>query len=151
MVYLQGQNVLANVTFTTVRDAIMVEYEQTSCPSTLAIQKISVVKCKGKSPQFKEQTNTNQSAPKALGDTPSGDAYKKKRQGSKGKVHAIVSSALVPPSVYNHMQEFHHVVPTMAAPIPAPRPQIVVGGPSRVPISSVPSTVVSYNSSGISY
>jgi hypothetical protein len=30
MVYLQGQNVLANVTFAMVRDAIMAEYEQTS-------------------------------------------------------------------------------------------------------------------------
>jgi energy-converting hydrogenase Eha subunit E len=32
MVYLQRQNVLANVTFAAVRDAIMAEFEQTSCP-----------------------------------------------------------------------------------------------------------------------
>jgi gag-polypeptide of LTR copia-type len=31
MVYLQGQNVLANVTFAAVRDAIMAEFERTSC------------------------------------------------------------------------------------------------------------------------
>jgi gag-polypeptide of LTR copia-type len=37
MVHLQGQNVLANVTFALVRDAIMAEFEQTSCPSSLAI------------------------------------------------------------------------------------------------------------------
>jgi hypothetical protein len=32
MVYLQRQNVLANVTFASVRDAIMAEFEQTSPP-----------------------------------------------------------------------------------------------------------------------
>jgi gag-polypeptide of LTR copia-type len=79
MVYLQGQNVLANVTFAMVRDAITVEYEQTSCPSTLAVQKISAVKHKGKSPQFREQTNTYKFAPKASDDAPSRDAPKKKR------------------------------------------------------------------------
>jgi gag-polypeptide of LTR copia-type len=56
MVYLQRQNVLANVTFASVRDAIMAEFELTSCPSSLAIQKISAVKRKGNSPTFKEQT-----------------------------------------------------------------------------------------------
>ena len=50
MVYLQAQNVLANVTFALVRDAIMAEYEWTAHPSTLATQKVSAVKCKGKSP-----------------------------------------------------------------------------------------------------
>ena len=50
MVYVQGVNTLANVTFTTVRDAIMAEYEQTARPSTLAAQKMSAVKRKGKSP-----------------------------------------------------------------------------------------------------
>ena len=54
MVYLQGQNALANVTFTLVRDTIMVEYEQTACPSALAAQRVSAVKRKGKSPQFRE-------------------------------------------------------------------------------------------------
>jgi hypothetical protein len=80
MVYLQGQNVLANVTFTSVRDAIMAEFEQTSHPSSLAVQKISAVKRKGKSPTFKEQTSTNKSsAPKAFGDAPHGAPEKKKR------------------------------------------------------------------------
>jgi hypothetical protein len=135
MIYLQGHSVLANVTFAAVRDAIMAEYEQTSRPSSLAVQKISAVKRKGKSPQFKEQTKSNP-APKASGDAPSGDAPKKKRRGSqkgKGKVHAIVSSALVPPSVSNPMQEIHHVAPIVAAPTLAPRLQIVVGGPSCAP------------------
>ena len=79
MVYLQGVNALANVTFTTVRDAIMAEYEQTARPSTLATQRVSAVKRKGKSPQFREQTQPNKFVPKASGDAPSGDAPKKKR------------------------------------------------------------------------
>ena len=79
MVYLQGVNALANVTFATVRDAIMAEYEWTARPSALAAQKISAVKRKGKSPQFREQTQTNKFVPKASGDAPSGDAPKKKR------------------------------------------------------------------------
>jgi hypothetical protein len=89
MVHLQGQNVLANVTFAAVRDAIMAEFERTSHPSSLAIQKISAVKCKGKSPTFKEQTRTNQSsAPKASSDAPQEAPDKKKRRGGKkAKVH----------------------------------------------------------------
>ena len=79
MVYLQAQNVLANMTFASVRDAIMAEYERTAHPSTLAAQKISAVKRKGKSPQFKEQTYSNKFVPKASGDAPSGHAPKKKR------------------------------------------------------------------------
>ena len=154
MVYLQGVNALANVTFTSVSDAIMVEYERTARPSTLAAQKISVVKRKGKSPQFREQTQTNKFVPKASGNAPSGEAPKKKRRGGqkgKGKVHAIVSSALVPQSVTNCMQESHHVAPVMAAPTLAPYvPGIVVGGPSHAPVS-VPTTVASFNSSGVSY
>ena len=155
MVYLWGQNVLANVTFAAVRDAIMVEYEWTSHPSTLAVQKISAVKHKGKSPQFREQICTNQSfAPKASGDAPSGDAPKKKRWGGqkgKGKVHAIVSSALVPKSVTKCLQETHHVAPSQAAPALAPIvSSTVVGGPSCAPVS-IPTTVVSFNSSGVSH
>ena len=154
MVYVQGVNALANVTFTMVRDAIMAEYEQTARPSTLAAQKISAVKRKGKSPQFREQTQTNKFVPKASGDAPSGEAPKKKRRGGqkgKGKVHAIVSSALIPQSVTNRMQESHHVAPVMAAPTPAPYvPGTVVGGPSRAPVS-VPVTIASFKSSGVTY
>jgi hypothetical protein len=80
MVYLQGQNVLANVTFASVRDAIMAEFEWTSRPSSLAMQKISAVKHKAKSPTFKEQTSTDKSsAPKASSDAPQGAPGNKKR------------------------------------------------------------------------
>ena len=79
MVYLQGINALANVTFASVSDAIMVEYEWTARPSALAAQKISAVKRKGKSPQFREQTHPNKFVPKASGDVPLGEAPKKKR------------------------------------------------------------------------
>jgi gag-polypeptide of LTR copia-type len=153
MIYLQGQNVLANVTFAVVRDAIMAEFERTSHPSTLTVQKISAVKHKGKSPQFTEQSSTKSPVlPKASGSASSGDAPKKKRRGGKkAKAHAIVSSALVPDSVLKRMQESHHVVPTIAAPAPAPqRLIIVVGGPSRAP-KNVPATVASFNSSSVSY
>jgi hypothetical protein len=80
MIYLQGQNVLANVTFAAVRDAIMAEYERTSRPSSLAVQKISAVKRKGKSPNFTEQSSTNKSpAPKASGSAPREVARKQRR------------------------------------------------------------------------
>jgi hypothetical protein len=51
---------------------------------------------------------------------------------------------------YENRNKTHHVAPIMATPTLAPRLQIVVGGPSRAPIN-VPSTVASFNSSGISY
>ena len=66
-------------------------------------------------------------------------------------MHAIVSSALVPQTVTNRMQETHHVVPVMAAPTPVPyAPGIVVGGPSHAPVSA-PVTIASFNSSGVTY
>jgi hypothetical protein len=103
-------------------------------------------------PTFREQTCTNQSsAPKASGDAPQGAPDKKKRQGGKkARVHAIISSALIPKSVAKHLQESHHVEAPAASPTPAYRTGIVVGGPSYAPVS-VPSTIASFNSSGISF
>jgi hypothetical protein len=126
--------------------------ETLTCPSSLAVQKISAVKRKGKSPTFKEQTCTNQSsAPKASGDAPQGAPDKKKRLGGKKtKVHAIVSSALIPESVAKRLQKLHHVEAPAASPTLAYRTSIVVGGPSCAPVS-VPSTIASFNSSGISF
>jgi hypothetical protein len=120
--------------------------------SSLAVQKISAVKYKGKSPTFKEQIRTNQSsAPKAFSDAPQEAPNKKKRQGGKkAKVHVIVSSALIPESVAKRLQESHHVEAPAASPTPAYRTGILVGGPSHAPVS-VPSTIASINSSGISY
>ena len=79
------------------------------------MHKISAVKCKGKSPTYSKQTKTKPAPPKASGDVPSGAPKKKTRRGGKGKaeVHAIISSALVPPSVTNRMQKTHHA----AAPV----------------------------------
>jgi hypothetical protein len=121
-------------------------------PSSLAVQRISAVKCKGKSPTFKEQTCTNQlSALKASGEAPQGALDKKKRRGGKkAKVHAIVSSALIPESVAKCLQESHHVEAPVASPTAVYRTGIVVGGPSCAPVS-VPSIIASFNSSGISY
>jgi hypothetical protein len=65
-------------------------------------------------------------------------------------VHAIVSSALIPESVAKCLRESHHVEAPAASPTPAYRTGIVVGGPSRAPVS-VPSTIASIDSSGISY
>ena len=83
---------------------------------------------------------------------PNKDAPKKKRQGGKkAKVHAIVSSALVPQSVLNRMQETHHVAPSQAAPALVHIVSgTVVGGPLHASVS-VQNTMVSFHSSGISY
>ena len=87
---------MATTTFIGVRDAIMAEFKCSMHPSTIAAHHISVVKHKGKSPTYTEQTSTK-SAPKASSDAPSGTPKKKTRRGGKGKVkvHTIVSSALV--------------------------------------------------------
>ena len=104
-IYSQLNQTLATTTFLGVRDAIMAKFERAMCPSTLAMHKISAVKCKGKSPMYSEQTKTKSAPPKASSDTPSGAPKKKTRRGGKGKakVHAIVSSSLVPPSVTNRL------------------------------------------------
>ena len=108
-IYSQSNQMLATTTFLGVRDAIMAEFEHTTCPSTLAMHKISAVKCKGKSPTYSKQTKTKSAPPKASSDAPSGTSKKKTRRGGKGKskVHAIVSRALVLPSVTNRLQETH--------------------------------------------
>ena len=66
--YSQSNQTLATTTFLGVRDAIMAEFECATCPSTLAMHKISAVKHKGKSPTFSKQTKTKSAPPKASGD-----------------------------------------------------------------------------------
>ena len=63
----------------------------------------------------------------------------------------IVSSAFVPPSVTNRMQETHHAVALMAAPLSAPAMASTwVGGPSRAPVQ-VPMTIMLFKPSGVTY
>ena len=108
-IYSQANRTLATTTFIGVRDAIMAEFEHSMCPSTIAAHCISTVKREGKSPTYTKQTSIKSAPPKASGDVPSGAPKKKARRGGKGKakVHAILSSALVPPSVTNRLQETH--------------------------------------------
>ena len=78
-IYSQANQTLATTTFIGVRDAIMAEYERTTCPSTISTHHISAVKRKGKSPTFTEQTQTKSAPPhfKASGDAPSQGAPSK--------------------------------------------------------------------------
>jgi hypothetical protein len=159
---------MANVTFDGVRDAIMAEFERTARPSQLAHQadKISAVKRKGASPRFKEQRKNN-SAPCPATDAPHGESSSKRlRKGGKQEkarkaraAHNIVSSAFVPVTVLNHMQESHCMeagpftsrVEEVVEP-PAPTPVTVIGGPSRAPgRSAAPISITSVWPSGISY
>ena len=153
-IYSQSNRTLATTTFLGVRDAIMAEYERASCPSTIAMHKISAVKHKGRSPTYTEQTHSKSAPPKASGDAPSGTPKKKTRRGGKGKtakVHAIVSSALVPPSVTNRMQKTHHTAAPVAAPLSVlTMASTWVGGPSHAPVW-VPMTIMSFKPSGVTY
>ena len=123
MVYLQGKTQLSQVTFAGVRDAIMAEFERTTCPSALVVNKLSAVKQKGMSPTFTQQMqpqSNDKGKYKASGE-PSGAPKKKNRCGGKGKVQA-------------HEIESHHVAVEPLA--PAPRPFLsgtIIGGPSRAP------------------
>jgi hypothetical protein len=157
---------MANVTFDGVWDAIMAEFEQTACPAQLAHQadKISAVKHKGQSPRFKEQRKSN-SAPRPATEAPHGESsVKRTRKGGKREkarkakaAHNIVSSAFVPVTVLNCMQESHY---TEAGPStsrveevveqPAPTLVTVIDGPSRAPIrSAAPVSIASIRPSSI--
>jgi hypothetical protein len=115
--YCNGMQ-MANVTFDGVRNAIMAEFERTARPAQLAHQadKISAVKRKGASPRFKEQRKNN-SAPRLATDAPQNESSSKRiRKGGKWEkarkaksAHNIVSSAFVPVSVLNCMQESHYM------------------------------------------
>ena len=109
MVYLQSTCQLINVSFQAVREVVMAEFEHTTCPSTIAMNKISAVKRKGKSPTFSEQKHASNQAPPALVE-PLG-SQKKKWKGGKGKAraHEIVSSALIPQAIAKWLQETHHI------------------------------------------
>lgn len=154
-IYLQNTQVMANVTFASVRAAIIAEFERTSRPATLAANKISAVKRKGKSPSFTEQRNYSNSKPfKAPQDNDRNDRPNKRgKRGGKGKgkkEHShIVSSALIPPTVANRLQESHRLqTPPQAVPL---APSTVVGGPSRAPITAVPVNLASFRPSGVTY
>jgi hypothetical protein len=166
-IYCNGMQ-MANVTFDGVRDTIMAEFARTAHPAQLAHQadKISAVKQKGQSPRFNEQRKNN-SAPRPASDAPQGESSKKRtRKGGKREkerrakhTHNIVSSAFVPTSVLNRMQESHYME---AGPStsrieevveqPAPTPVTVIGGPSQAPVrSAAPISVASYKLSDITY
>ena len=153
-IYSQSNQTLATTTFLGVRDAIMAKFERSMRPSTHAMHMISAVKCKGKSPTYSEQTKTKSAPPKASSDAPSGAPKKKTRRGGKGKtakVRTILSSALVPPSVTNRLQETHWVVAPVAAPVSALIvASTTVGGPSCAPVQ-VPMTIASFKPSGVTY
>ena len=144
----------------------MAEFEWTACPSQIAhhTDKISAMKRKGKSPQFKEQRNYSAPKPSAA-NAPSRSSSKKQRRGGKKekaqRAHAIVSSAFVPTSVLNCMQETHYMdagpsssrIKEVVEQIPAPTPSFTVaGGPSRALIcTAAPVKIASFNSLGIPY
>jgi hypothetical protein len=145
-IYCNGMQ-MANVTFDGVRDAIMAEWTHTARPTQLQAahnaDKISAVKHKGQSPRFKEQKSN--SAPCPATKAPHGESSSKRtRKGGKHEkahkakaAHNIVSSAFVPVTVLNHMQESHYME---AGPStsrvkevvkqPTPTPVTVVGGQS---------------------
>ena len=80
-IYSQSNQTLATTTFLGVRDAIMAKYKRTLRPSTIAMHKISAVKCKGKSPTYTEQTSFKSAPLKASSDAPSGTPKKKAHRG----------------------------------------------------------------------
>jgi hypothetical protein len=151
---------MANVTFDGVRDAIMAEFERTARPAQLAHQadKISAVKRKGQSPCFKEQRKSNP-APRPATEAPHGESsVKRTRKGGKREkarkaraAHNIVSSAFVPVTVLNCMQESHYME---AGPStsrveevveqPASTPVTIIGGPSRAPVRSAAITIFTF-------
>ena len=118
------------------------------------------MKHKGKSPQFKEQRHHSAPRPPAADDAPAGSSSKKQRRGGKRekarKAHLIVSSAFIPKSVLNHMQESYHVSTSQIEEVPV-EPTLapsytVVGGPSQAPVmSAAPATIASFKLFGITY
>jgi hypothetical protein len=115
--YCNGMQ-MANVTFDSVQDTIMAEFECIACPAQLAhhADKIFAVKHKGQSPHFKEQRKSN-SAPHLATEAPHGElSVKRTRKGGKREkackaraAHNIMSSAFVPSVILNHMQESHYL------------------------------------------
>ena len=64
MVYLQSTCQLTNVSFQAMREVVMAEFERITHSSTVAMNKISALKRKGKSPAFSEQKCAfNQASP----------------------------------------------------------------------------------------
>jgi hypothetical protein len=148
----------------------MAEWTCTAHPTQLQAahnaDKISAVKRKGQSSRFKEQRKSN-SAPHPATEAPHGESSSKRtRKGGKHEkackaraAHNIVSSAFVPVTVLNCMQESHYME---AGPStsrveevvkqPAPTPVTVIGGPSRAPVrSAAPVSIASIWPSSITY
>jgi gag-polypeptide of LTR copia-type len=165
--YCNGMQ-MANITFDSVRDAIMAEFECIARLAQLAhhADKISAVKRKGQSPRFKEQRKSN-SAPCPATKAPHGESsIKRTRKGGKQEkahkapaAHNIVSSAFVPSVVLNHMQESHYLEAGPSTSCveevveqPAPTPVTVIGSPSRAPVrSAAPVSIASIQPWSITY
>jgi hypothetical protein len=167
--YCNGMQ-MANVTFDSVWDAIMAEFECIACPAQLAHQadKISAVKHKGQSPRFKEQRKSN-SAPCPATEAPHGElSVKRTRKDGKWEkackaraAHNIVSSAFVPVMVLNRMQESYYmeagpftsrVEEVVEPPAPTPAPATVIGGLSQAPVrSAAPISIASIRPLSITY
>ena len=83
----------ARASFDGVHTAIMAEYEQIARPSQLAhhADRISAVKFKGKSPQFKEQRCHSAPKPPATDEAPSRFSSKKQRRGKREKAQKATS------------------------------------------------------------
>jgi hypothetical protein len=146
-IYCNGMQ-MANITFDGVQDAIMTEWMHTAHPTQLQAahnaDQISAVKCKGQSPCFKEPRKLD-SAPHPATEAPHGESsIKRTRKGGKHEkahkahaAHNIVSSAFVPVTVLNRMQESHYMEAGPSTSCvkevieqPAPTPVTVIRGPS---------------------
>ena len=119
-------------TFEGVHTAIMAEYEQIACPSQLAhtANRLSAVKHKGKSPQFKEQKRNSAPKPSADDALPGSSNKKQKQRGGQKekaqRAHLIVSSAFIPTPVLNRMQESHHHASTSHIEVPVEPTRLLV-------------------------
>ena len=152
--YTQGVQTMMFVTFASVWQAIMAEYERTQHPSSNVATKISAVKQKGKSPQFSEQRQAKykSTVDHNHDDQPASKKWGKCGRKKKGGEHShIVSSALVLEAVTKCLQETHHATPpSHGGLVPDFSCRgIVISGPSHAPhvaANKPPIVVASFNS-----
>ena len=138
--YLHGKTDHTMIDYTTVRNAVVAEYDRTSASAGTSqhVHKISAIKRKGEHPSFKQQMGANQHKAESSG-WPNSD--KKKARKSKNKVKGCAYVAEHSPSP----NPFTLAASAMTAPQPMISLQPLRAAPNTLTIALFKPTGTTYS------
>ena len=106
--YLHGKTDHTMIDYTTVRNAVVAEYDRTSASAGTSqhVHKISAIKRKGEHPSFKQQMGANQHKAESSG-WPNSDKKKARKSKNKVKGCAYVAEHSPSPNPFTNQRVLH--------------------------------------------